>query len=198
LLGRLIEFTRWIDVPENELPELTPPNSAGNISLFRLIVECLTFLQLYSWTFEWLHERLLHRCRYLRPFHDLHHMTRANCALTAMFMHPVDMLLEIAIPTTVPFLVYPMSAAGASAALICVAVHGCITHSGYHGWPTLWADTKTHILHHLVCFVGGGGSNNDATTAATTAAVESNTKTGRQHSYNLRLVRKSNRAHVLQ
>lgn len=126
-------------------------------ALLWLLLQTAAFLATVSAAFEALHT-LLHRVAWLRPFHDLHHWTRGQCAVTAMFMHPIDNFMETVLPMTAPFLLLPwlppMSTAAVAAGMWIVAVHGCITHSGHSGWRALWCDTSTHLRHHQVCYTG--------------------------------------------
>jgi sterol desaturase/sphingolipid hydroxylase (fatty acid hydroxylase superfamily) len=90
----------------------------------------------------------LHRIPALRRTHKQHHTTLANQAISSMYMHPIDAIVEIVLPTILPILLLDLTPASALAGTSLVALVGNITHGGYH-IPYV-ADPTSHIGHHLI------------------------------------------------
>jgi sterol desaturase/sphingolipid hydroxylase (fatty acid hydroxylase superfamily) len=100
------------------------------------------------------HRYVLHtRWGYLTLNHRLHHASPTNSAISAMYMAPVDFLLEIVVPY-LGALWLPMAAGVCSkgmavATLPLGSVGGLYEHSGYNflrGVAGL--DTGVHAAHH--------------------------------------------------
>lgn len=113
------------------------------------------------------HRFLLHsKWGYRALGHNVHHATKAHCALSSMYMAPLDFVFEIVIPYLVPLAIvsqFSLHYVGVlSLPLGCVG--GLLEHSGYNFAPHVkLLDTTAHKLHHeqLRCsFSDGVGSTN--------------------------------------
>jgi sterol desaturase/sphingolipid hydroxylase (fatty acid hydroxylase superfamily) len=112
------------------------------------------------------HRFILHnRWGYKALGHDLHHSADATCAITAMYMSPIDFVLEILIPYLLPLCCATPWVRGFdmnAAALALGSLGGLYEHSGYNLLPGVYmADTFYHISHHRTSFAGNGVSYAD-------------------------------------
>lgn len=92
--------------------------------------------------------RILHSVPWLRKYHLKHHSTLANCAMTALYMHPVDAAIEVVLPIVIPWIVFGMTPGAVAAAMCLTAIDGTVTHGGY-SFRFLLSDPLHHIKHHI-------------------------------------------------
>ncbi len=121
------------------------------------------------------HRFVLHspHFRFLR--HDIHHTSKAHSGVSAMYMHPADFVLEIALPYLVPLVIaMRMNAVVVPAVTLAAgSVGGVVEHSGYN-LTGMNIDTTTHFLHHRkghCSFSDGLGSPGLMDTAFGTACM---------------------------
>jgi len=117
----------------------------------KMLIHSLIYTLLFE-LFAYTGHRIQHMIpRLFRSFHALHHSTHASLGISADFMHPVDYILEGAIPTFVPLLivnphVVTMWYLVSITAILSVHGHGAykfpllpspIDHLRHHQYPTV-------------------------------------------------------------
>mmetsp|Transcript_1647 Transcript_1647/g.3501 ORF Transcript_1647/g.3501 Transcript_1647/m.3501 type:complete len:291 (+) Transcript_1647:446-1318(+) len=162
MLPSMLIFT-WLG-----LGFVRPEETADAHSLFWRLPLILAWMSLgHDIVFYVFHRFILHTTWGLRIFrHDIHHSTKASVALSALYMHPLDFLLEVVAPFLIPFaFVSHLSSDSFTIVLAGIgAIGGAYEHSGYNFWPQITPlDTSLHIAHHLqwnCSFSDGVGSTN--------------------------------------
>ena len=135
--GWTLIYTRWADYPLWYLP----------VSLF-------AYLFLHDSWFYWTH-RLLHRPRWFRIAHAVHHASRPPTAWAAMSFHPIEALTGAVVIPALVFLV-PIHVAMLGAVLAIMTVMGVTNHMGWEMFPRAlvhsrlgnWLITASHHQRH--------------------------------------------------
>jgi len=96
--------------------------------------------------------------------HNLHHASKANCAISALYMSSVDFFIEIVVPYLVPLCLVSSYTGFYVHVILNIAgtFGGAYEHSGYNFFPNPF-DNTSHFMHHhfLKCsFSDGFGSSN--------------------------------------
>lgn len=130
-------YTEWSDFPLWYLP----------LSLF-------AYLFLHDTWFYWTH-RLLHRPRWFKVAHAVHHASRPPTAWAAMSFHPIEALSGAFV---IPLLVFviPIHIAMLGLALTIMTVMGVTNHMGWEMFPRAlvhsrlggWLITASHHHRH--------------------------------------------------
>ena len=135
--GWTLIYTGWHDYPLWYLP----------VSLF------LYFFAHDTW-FYWTH-RLLHRPRWFRAAHAVHHASRPPTAWAAMSFHPIEAVTgAVVIPALV--FVIPIHVAMLGLVLLVMTVMGVTNHMGWEMFPRAlvhskwgnWLITASHHQRH--------------------------------------------------
>lgn len=111
------------------------------------------------------HRFLLHsKWGFMHLGHNLHHSTKANIAISSMYMGVIDYVLEIVIPYLVPLLFLRSDMFFDALAPCLGAIGGLYEHSGYNFFPHFKAlSTVAHTMHHVrynCSYSDGVGSTN--------------------------------------
>jgi sterol desaturase/sphingolipid hydroxylase (fatty acid hydroxylase superfamily) len=123
--------------------------------LWYLPVSLLAYLLAHDTWFYWTH-RLMHRPRWFRIAHAVHHASRPPTAWAAMSFHPVEALTGAAVIPALVFLV-PIHVAVLALVLTIMTVMGVTNHMGWEMFPRRlvhsrvgdWVITASHHnLHH--------------------------------------------------
>lgn len=130
-------YTGWADYP-----------------LWYLPVSVLLYLLAHDTWFYWTH-RLMHRPRWFRIAHAVHHDSRPPTAWAAMSFHPVEAVTgAVAIPLLV--FVIPIHAAMLGLVLTIMTIMGVTNHMGWEMFPRAlvhsrlggWLITASHHQRH--------------------------------------------------
>ena len=122
--------------------------------LWWLPLSVLVYLLLHDAWFYWTH-RLMHRPRWFRAAHAVHHESRPPTAWAAMSFHPFEAVTgAIVIPVLV--LTIPIHAGALLVVLTVMTVMGVTNHMGWElfpGWFVRgkvgrWLITASHHHHH--------------------------------------------------
>ena len=122
--------------------------------LWYLPVSILLFLFAHDTWFYWTH-RLMHRPRWFRVAHAVHHQSRPPTAWAAMAFHPVEALTGAVV---IPLLVFviPVHVAALGIVLSVMTVMGVTNHMGWEIFPRFmwtgtlgqWLITASHHQRH--------------------------------------------------
>ncbi|MGJ3648581.1 sterol desaturase family protein [Sphingomonas sp. GlSt437] len=116
----------------------------------------LLYLAAHDTWFYWTH-RLMHRPRWFRLAHAVHHASRPPTAWAAMAFHPIEALTgAIVIPLLVFFI--PIHVTALAVVLTVMTVMGVTNHMGWEIWPAfMWRGplgagliTASHHQRHHV------------------------------------------------
>lgn len=127
---------------------------AGDWPLWYLPVSVLLYLIAHDAWFYWSH-RLMHRPRWFRIAHAVHHASRPPTAWAAMSFHPVEALTgAFVIPLLVSVIPIHVSALGV--VLATMTVMGVTNHMGWEIFPRFlhsgplgrWLITASHHQRH--------------------------------------------------
>jgi sterol desaturase/sphingolipid hydroxylase (fatty acid hydroxylase superfamily) len=112
-------------------------NDLGAYPLWYWPLSILLFLFAHDTWFYWTH-RLMHRPRWFRLAHAVHHASRPPTAWAAMAFHPIEALTgAIVIPLLV--FVIPIHPSALATVLGIMTVMGVTNHMGWEVWPSfLW------------------------------------------------------------
>lgn len=124
------------------------------LPLWYLPVSLLAYLMLHDTWFYWTH-RLMHRPRWFRIAHAVHHQSRPPTAWAAMAFHPIEALTGAVI---IPLLVFaiPIHPAALGVVLTVMTVMGVTNHMGWEMFPASmwrgrlggWLITASHHQRH--------------------------------------------------
>lgn len=122
--------------------------------LWYLPLSVLLYLAAHDSWFYWTH-RLMHRPRWFRLAHGVHHASRPPTAWAAMSFHPIEALTgAVVIPALV--LVVPIHAAMLGVVLAVMTIMGITNHMGWEMFPRAlvhsrvgnWLITASHHQRH--------------------------------------------------
>ena len=130
-------------------------SDAGDYPLWWLPASLLAFLFLHDAWFYWTH-RLMHRPRWFKAMHAVHHDSRPPTAWAAMSFHPLE---AISGAIVIPLLVFvvPVHIAVLGLILAIMTMMGVTNHMGWEMFPERlvrgragrWLITASHHeLHH--------------------------------------------------
>ena len=127
---------------------------AGDFPLWYLPVSLALYLVAHDTWFYWTH-RLLHRPRWFRLAHAVHHASRPPTAWAAMSFHPLE---AVSGAVVIPALVFavPIHPAMLGAVLAIMTVMGVTNHMGWELFPRglvnspagRWLITASHHQRH--------------------------------------------------
>lgn len=126
----------------------------GDYPLWYLPVSLLAYLFLHDSWFYWTH-RWMHRPRWFRIAHQVHHASKRPTAWTAMSFHPVEAVTgAVVIPALV--LVIPIHIAMLACVLAIMTLMGITNHMGWEIFPRWlvysragnWLITASHHQRH--------------------------------------------------
>ena len=125
----------------------------GAFPLWSLPLSLLVYLLVHDSWFYWTH-RLMHRPRWFRLAHAVHHASRPPTAWAAMSFHPIEALSGALVIPALVFLV-PIHVAVLGLVLTIMTVMGVTNHMGWEMFPARlvhsragnWLITASH--HHL-------------------------------------------------
>ena len=129
-------------------------SDVGAYPLWYLPVSVLLYLVLHDTWFYWTH-RLMHRPRWFRIAHAVHHDSRPPTAWAAMSFHPIEALTgAIVIPLLV--LLIPIHFGALLAVLSIMTIMGVANHMGWEMFPAWlvqgaggrWLITASHHHRH--------------------------------------------------
>lgn len=126
----------------------------GEWPLWYLPVSVLAYLLAHDAWFYWTH-RLMHRPRWFRVAHAVHHASRPPTAWAAMSFHPVEALTGAVVIPALVFLI-PIHVAALGVVLGVMTVMGVTNHMGWEifprsiveGAPGRWLITASHHQRH--------------------------------------------------
>ena len=127
----------------------------GALPYWYLPVSVLAYLFAHDTWFYWTH-RLMHRPRWFRIAHGVHHASRPPTAWAAMSFHPIEALTGAVVIPVLVFLV-PIHVAMLGIVLAIMTVMGVTNHMGWEMFPRRlvhsalggWLITASHHqLHH--------------------------------------------------
>ena len=143
LLHGLVMAGILIEAPAKFGLDTTTTETVGFIMY--LIELAMCFLA-YDVIFYNVHRFVLHNNGSLHKYHVKHHSMQADFGLSGFYMHPLDMLLEIAIPLwAVLYLIKPHWLSS-TVYLMLGALNSVYSHGGEH-LPGM-ASPKSHAMHH--------------------------------------------------
>ncbi len=130
--------------------------SRGVASPGRTVAEVVAVLVLYDFGYYLLHRGVFHAWPTGRRWHAVHHRIRSPFAEDAMFIHPVETALGIALFMACPVLVAtvagPVSGLGFLIAFVLYSVMNVLIHSAMHldlpKLPLVSRMIAAHDLHH--------------------------------------------------
>jgi len=122
--------------------------------LWYLPLSVLLYLAAHDGWFYWTH-RLLHRPRWFRIAHAVHHASRPPTAWAAMSFHPVEALTGAVVIPALVFLI-PIHVAALGMVLAIMTVMGVTNHMGWEMFPRWlvrgpagrWLITASHHQRH--------------------------------------------------
>lgn len=122
--------------------------------LWYLPLSVLLYLAAHDSWFYWTH-RLMHRPRWFRIAHAVHHASRPPTAWAAMSFHPVEAITGAVVIPVLVFLI-PIHAAALGVVLGIMTVMGVTNHMGWeifpramwHGPLGAWLITASHHQRH--------------------------------------------------
>ncbi len=126
----------------------------GDYPLWWLPASVLLYLLLHDTWFYWTH-RWMHRPRWFRIAHAVHHASRPPTAWAAMSFHPVEALTgAVVIPVLV--LTLPIHAGALMVVLLVMTLMGVTNHMGWELFPRrlvegpagAWLITASHHQRH--------------------------------------------------
>ena len=123
----------------------------GDFPVWYWPLSVLLYLFAHDSWFYWTH-RLMHRPRWFRLAHAVHHASRPPTAWAAMAFHPIEALTgAIVIPLLV--FVIPVHVAALAVVLTVMTVMGVTNHMGWEIWPRfMWGGPLGEALitasHH--------------------------------------------------
>ncbi|MFT3968121.1 MAG: sterol desaturase family protein [Sphingobium sp.] len=128
-----------------------------------LPVSVLLYLALHDTWFYWTH-RLMHRPRWFRIAHAVHHESRPPTAWAAMSFHPWEALTGAVVIPTLVFLI-PIHIGALGTVLAIMTLMGVTNHMGWelfprwlvHGPAGEWLITATHHHKHHESYRGNYG-----------------------------------------
>jgi Delta7-sterol 5-desaturase len=138
-------------------------NRLADFPLWWWPLSILLTLFLHDTWFYWTH-RLMHRPRWFRIAHAVHHDSRPPTAWAAMSFHPIEALTgAIVIPLIV--FVIPLHISALATVLTVMTVMGVTNHMGWEMFPKFmvngplghWLITATHHQHHHAQYRGNYG-----------------------------------------
>ena len=114
----------------------------------------LIYLLLHDAWFYWTH-RWMHRPRWFRLAHAVHHASRPPTAWTAMSFHPVEAMTGAIVIPALVFLI-PIHVAALGAVLTIMTIMGVTNHMGWEAFPRWvvhsrlgnWVITASHHERH--------------------------------------------------
>ena len=126
----------------------------GAYPLWYLPVSLFLFLFAHDTWFYWTH-RLMHRPRWFRIAHAVHHASRPPTAWAAMSFHPLEALTGAVVIPLLVFLI-PVHVAILGLVLAIMTVMGVTNHMGWEMFPRAlvhsrwgnWLITATHHQRH--------------------------------------------------
>ena len=126
----------------------------GDYPLWYLPLSLFLYLAAHDTWFYWTH-RLLHRPRWFRAAHAVHHASRPPTAWAAMSFHPFE---EVSGAVVIPALVFvvPIHVGMLLAVLLIMTVMGVTNHMGWEMFPRAlvhsragsWLITASHHQRH--------------------------------------------------
>ncbi|WP_448502212.1 sterol desaturase family protein [Sphingomonas sp.] len=129
-------------------------SDVGEWPLWYLPLSVLAYLLAHDTWFYWTH-RWMHRPRWFRIAHAVHHASRPPTAWAAMAFHPVEALTGAVI---IPLLVFviPIHVAALGVVLAIMTVMGVTNHMGWEVFPRFivngalggWVITASHHQRH--------------------------------------------------
>ena len=122
--------------------------------LWYLPLSLFLFLFAHDTWFYWTH-RLMHRPRWFRLAHAVHHASRPPTAWAAMSFHPIEALSGAVVIPALAFLI-PIHVAVLALVLTIMTVMGVTNHMGWEMFPRAlvhsrvghWVITASHHNHH--------------------------------------------------
>lgn len=135
--GWTLIYTGWNDYP-----------------LWYLPLSLLAYLFLHDTWFYWTH-RLMHRPRWFRIAHAVHHASRPPTAWAAMSFHPVEAITGAIVIPLLVFLI-PIHVAMLGVVLAIMTIMGVTNHMGWEMFPRAlvhsrlghWLITASHHHRH--------------------------------------------------
>jgi len=126
----------------------------GAYPLWWLPASILAYLFVHDTWFYWTH-RLMHRPRWFRLAHAVHHASRPPTAWAAMSFHPVEAVTGALVIPLLVFLI-PIHVGGLLAVLTIMTVMGVTNHMGWEMFPRAlvdgplgrWLITASHHQRH--------------------------------------------------
>ncbi len=123
----------------------------------------LAYLVAHDTWFYWTH-RLMHRPRWFRIAHAVHHASRPPTAWAAMAFHPVEALTGAVVIPALVFLI-PIHWSALATVLAIMTVMGVTNHMGWEIFPRIvwggrmgkWLITASHHQRHHVEYRGNYG-----------------------------------------
>lgn len=127
--------------------------------LWYLPVSVLLYLLAHDAWFYWTH-RLMHRPRWFRLAHAVHHASRPPTAWAAMSFHPIEAVTGAVVIPALVFLI-PIHAAALGVVLAIMTVMGVTNHMGWEIFPRAmwrgplgaWLITASHHQRHHAQYV---------------------------------------------
>jgi len=124
------------------------------LPLWYLPVSVLAYLIAHDTWFYWTH-RLMHRPRWFRIAHAVHHDSRPPTAWAAMSFHPIEALTGAVVIPALVFLI-PIHVAMLGCVLAIMTVMGVTNHMGWEMFPQRfvhskfgdWVITASHHQRH--------------------------------------------------
>ena len=126
----------------------------NDFSLWYLPLAPLLYLLLHDTWFYWTH-RLMHRPRWFRKMHAVHHESRPPTAWAAMSFHPLEALTGAFVIPALVFVI-PIHVAMLGLVLAVMTVMGVTNHMGWEMFPRAfvhsrlgkWVITASHHHRH--------------------------------------------------
>ncbi len=131
--------------------------------LWYLPLSVLLYMAAHDCWFYWTH-RLMHRPRWFRAMHRVHHDSRPPTAWAAMSFHPWEALSGAVVIPALVFLI-PIHVSALGAVLAIMTIMGIANHMGWemfprplvHGPAGRWLITATHHQQHHRAYDGNYG-----------------------------------------
>ena len=133
------------------------------LPLWYFPVAVLLYLLAHDCWFYWTH-RLMHRPRWFRLAHAVHHASRPPTVWAAMAFHPIEALTGAVVIPALVFLI-PIHWAALALVLTIMTVMGVTNHMGWElfprflwgGWLGRWIITASHHQRHHSDYRGNFG-----------------------------------------